>query len=113
MAAVAVDVGYLAASYSVPASTLESLLSTPTVELVQSLLVQIEAKARAYDDLKSDKLRSDLELENTVRGNEARQKALKATADKALKELEELRTKCSQQGTRNPIIIRLTRRVDV
>lgn len=112
MAAVAVDVGYLAASYSVPASTLESLLSTPTVELVQSVLVQIEAKARAYDDLKSDKLRSDLELENTVRGNEARQKALKTTADKALKELEELRSKCSEQGKRNQIYPGIMRRVD-
>jgi nucleoprotein TPR len=101
MAAAAVDVGYLAASYSVPASTLQSLLSTPTIELVQSLLVQIEVRARGYDDLKSDKLRSDLELENIVRGNETRQKALKATADKALKELEELRAKYSEQGTSN------------
>lgn len=98
MAAAAVDVGYLAASYSVPASTLQSLLSTPTVELVQSLLVQIEAKARAYDDLKSEKLRSDLELENIVRSNESRQKTLKATANKALKELEELRAKYNEQG---------------
>jgi nucleoprotein TPR len=98
MAAAAVDVGYLAASYSVPVSTLQSLLSTPTIELVQSLLVQIEAKARAYDNLKSEKLRSDLELENIVRSNETRQKALKATADKALKELEELRAKYNEQG---------------
>jgi nucleoprotein TPR len=98
MAAAAVDVGYLAASYSVPASTLQSLLASPTVELVQALLVQIEAKARQYDDLKSEKLRSDLELENTIRGNESRQKALKATADKALKEAEELRQKLAEQG---------------
>lgn len=98
MAAAAVDVGYLAASYAVPATTLQSLLDSPTVELVQSLLVQIEAKARDYDELKSEKLRADLELENTVRGNETRHKALKATTEKALKDAEELRTKLSEEG---------------
>lgn len=98
MAAAAVDVGYIAASYTVPATTIETLLSSPTTELVQSLLVQIEAKAREFDDLKSDKLRADVELENTVRGNETRQKALKATADRALQEVEELRKKLSEEG---------------
>ena len=38
MAAAAIDVGYLAASYAVPETTLQSLLSEPTVALVQSLL---------------------------------------------------------------------------
>lgn len=98
MAAATVDVGYLAASYSVPEPTLQSLLSGPTVELVQSLLVQIEAKAREYDELKSEKLRSDVELENAIHEGETRQRALKASADKALKEVEELRQKLSQEG---------------
>lgn len=98
MAAAAVDVGYLSASYAVPESTLQSLLSEPTVELVQSLLVQIEARAREYDELQSEKLRSDVELENAVRSGDTRAKALKASADKALKEVEELRQKLSQEG---------------
>lgn len=97
MAAAAVDVGYLSAAYSVPAPTLQTLLESPTAELVQSLLVQIQAKARDHDELKSEKLRSDLELENTIRGNEARTKALKASADKALKDVDELRKKLSEE----------------
>jgi len=96
--AATVDVGYLAASYSVPETTLHSLLSEPTVELVQSLLTQIEAKARAYDDLQSDKIRADVELEAAVQGGEQRARSLKATAEKAQKEAEELKKKLVQEG---------------
>lgn len=99
MAAAAVDVDYLAASYDVPEPTLQSLQSNPTVELVQSLLVQIEARARQYDDLKSEKLRADVELENAVHDSETRQRSVKASADKALKQCEELRQKLSAEGT--------------
>lgn len=99
MAAAAVDVGYLAASYSVPEPTIQSLLSEPTIELVQSLLVQIEAKARAYDDLQSDKIRTDVELEAAVQGGEQRARTLKTSADKAQKETDELREKLVQEGT--------------
>jgi nucleoprotein TPR len=98
MATAAVDVGYLAASYSVPEPTIQSLLSAPTVELVQSFLAQIEAKAREFDELKSEKLRSDVELENAIRGSDTLARSLKASADKALKEAEELRQKLSQEG---------------
>ena len=96
--AATVDVGYLAASYSVAETTLHSLLSEPTVELVQSLLIQIEAKARAYDDLQSDKIRADVELEAAVQGSEQRVRSLKATAEKAQKEAEELKKKLVQEG---------------
>jgi nucleoprotein TPR len=98
MAAAAVDVGYLAASYAIPEPTLQTLLAEPTVELVQSLLVQIEAKAHEFDDLKSEKLRSDVELENQVHNWETRAKAQKASHDKSLKEVEDLRQKLSQTG---------------
>ncbi|USP81523.1 Protein MLP1 -like protein [Curvularia clavata] len=97
MAAATVDVGYLAASYSVPETTLQSLLSEPTVELVQTLLTQIEAKARAYDDLQSEKIRIDVELEAAVQAGEQRARSLKATAEKAQKEAEELKQKLVEQ----------------
>ncbi|KAJ4371273.1 Protein mlp1 [Neocucurbitaria cava] len=97
MAAAAVDVGYLAASYSAPEATFHSLLTAPTVELVQSLLTHVEAKARAYDDLQSEKLRSDVELETAVQSGERRARALKATAEKAQKEAEELRQRATQE----------------
>jgi nucleoprotein TPR len=98
--AATVDVGYLAASYSVPETTIHSLISEPTVELVQTLLTQIEAKARAYDDLQSEKIRTDVELEAAIQGGEQRARTLKATAEKAQKEAEELKKKLVQEGTR-------------
>ncbi|CAO2655700.1 Nn.00g045030.m01.CDS01 [Neocucurbitaria sp. VM-36] len=104
MAAAAVDVGYLAASYSVPETTFHSLLSEPTVELVQSLLTQIEVKARAYDDLQSEKIRTDVELEAAVQSGEQRARALKATAEKAQNEAKELRQKVAQEeGARHKV----------
>jgi nucleoprotein TPR len=98
MAAAAVDAGYLAASYSVPESTIQSLLSAPTVDLVQSLLVQIEAKAREFEDLQSEKLKVDVELDNAVQSGEQRARALKTAAEKAQKEATELRQKLVEEG---------------
>lgn len=98
MAAAALDVGYIAASYAVPDTTIRSLLSEPTVELVQSLLAQIEAKAREHDDLKSEKIKVDVELEAAVQGGETRARALKAAADKAQKETEQLQLKLAREG---------------
>ncbi|KAJ4360640.1 Protein mlp1 [Didymosphaeria variabile] len=99
MAATAVDVGYIAASYAIPETNIRSLLSEPSVELVQSLLVQIEAKAREYDELQSEKLRADIENETAVRAGEARARTLQATADKAVKDAEELRQQLAQKET--------------
>lgn len=98
MAAPAVDVGYLAASYSVPETTLQSLLSGPTVELVQSLLVQIEAKAREHDDLQSEKIKVDVELEAAVQDGDGRARTLKAAADRAQKEAAQLQQKLAREG---------------
>jgi|SRR5690242_3739400 len=98
MAAAALDVGYIAASYAVPDTTIHSLLSEPTVELVQSLLAQIEAKAREHDDLKSEKIKVDVELEAAVQGGETRARSLKAAADKAQKETEQLQLKLAREG---------------
>lgn len=99
MAATAVDPGYIAASYAVPETSIQSLLAEPTVELVQSLLTQIEAKAREFDELQSEKLRADIENETAVRAGEARIRTLQATADKAVKDADELRQQLAQKGT--------------
>ncbi|KAF2203357.1 hypothetical protein GQ43DRAFT_390192 [Delitschia confertaspora ATCC 74209] len=97
MAAATVDVGYLVASYSLPESTLNTLLDAPTVDLVHSLLQQVEAKAREHDEVKAEKLRADVELENAVRSGETRARALKATVDKGLKDVEELRRQLNEE----------------
>lgn len=98
MAAATIDTPYIAASFNVPEPTLHSLLEAPTVELVQVLLEQLESKAREYDSITAEKLRSDVELENAVRTGEVRARALKSSLDKALKEVEQLRTKINDEG---------------
>jgi nucleoprotein TPR len=98
MAAAAVDAGYLAASYSIPESTIQSLLSEPTTELVQALLTQIENRAREFEDLQSEKLKADVELDNAVQAGEQRARTLKVAAEKAQKETAELRQKLAQEG---------------
>jgi nucleoprotein TPR len=98
MAAAAVDVGYLAASYSVPENSLHALLTEPTVALVQSLLVQIEARAREFDDLRSDKIKADVELEAAVQSGDSRARTLKAAADQAQKDAQDLREKLAAEG---------------
>lgn len=99
MAAIAIDVAYLAASYSVPDTTFHSLLSEPTVELVQSLLVQIEAKARQYDDLQSEKVKIDVQLEDEVQSGAQRARSLKAATEKAQKDAETFKQKLEREGT--------------
>lgn len=101
MATAAIDTAYIAAAYAVPEPTLQTLLDAPTVELVQQLLAHIETKAREFDEVKAEKLRSDVELENAVRTGDARARALKASVDKNLKELEEVRKKLSEEGTKS------------
>lgn len=108
MAAATVDTAYIAASYAVPEPTIQTLLDAPTVELVTQLLQHIEAKAREFDEIRSEKLRSDVELENAVRMGDARAKALKASVDKGLKEVEELRKKLNEERTSSPRLLLLS-----
>ena len=98
MADAAVDIPYLASQFSLPEATLTSLTQTPTVELVNQLLQSITSKAHEYDELKSDKLRLEVELENAVRSNESKIKVLKGTVEKGHKEVEELRKKLHESG---------------
>lgn len=98
MATAAIDVAFISASYGVPEPTLQTLLDAPTTEIVRSLLEQIEAKAREYGSLKAEKLRTDVELENAVRSGESRARALKASLDNALKEIEDLRRRLDEEG---------------
>jgi len=98
MAAVAIDLPYLSAYYSIPQATLTTLQEAPTVELVNSLLVQIEAKARESDEVKAEKLRIEVELENAVRSGESKARVLKSSVDKSLKEVADLRSKLKAEG---------------
>ena len=96
MAADAVDVGYLAAFYAVPEPTLQSLLSDPTIELVQTLLSQIDAAAREHDKVKAENIQLDVQLQNAVHSGDARERTQKELADQARKDAANLRQELSR-----------------
>ncbi|KAM5475318.1 Protein mlp1 [Microsporum audouinii] len=96
MATVAVDIPFLSSHYAIPEAALTTLSENPTVELVNQLLESISTKARETEDLKSDKLRLEVELENAVRGGEAKVKVLKSSVEKGLEEVSKLRSKLQE-----------------
>lgn len=104
MADTAVQLPYLSSHYAIPETTLTALTQAPTVELVNQLLESISKKAHEYDELKSDKLRLDVELENAVRSNESKVKVLKTSVEKGHAEVADLRKKLHDAGTYLPII---------
>ncbi|KAJ5169815.1 uncharacterized protein N7500_002598 [Penicillium coprophilum] len=99
MADTAIQLPYLSSHYALPESTLTTLQQAPTVELVNQLLESINKKAHESDELKSDKLRLEVELENAVRSNESKVKVLKATVEKGHAEVEDLRKKLHEAET--------------
>ncbi|KXS99803.1 hypothetical protein AC578_8902 [Pseudocercospora eumusae] len=94
--ATAVDVAYLATAYGVPEVDIQTLIDAPTTDLVNDFLQSVTAKTQEYDALKAEKLKVDVELDNTVRTLETKVKAQKAAVTKAHKEVEELRTKLNE-----------------
>ncbi|KAJ5190276.1 nuclear pore complex protein An-Mlp1 [Penicillium cinerascens] len=104
MADAAIELPYLASHYSIPEATLRTLTQTPTADLVNQLLESITKKAHAFDELKSDKLRLEVELENAVRSNESKIKVLKGTVEKGHSEIEDLRKKLHEsENTRSAL----------
>ena len=87
--------GYLAGHLGLEQDGLTTLAANADLS---SLLKAVETKAHEFDDLYSEKLRVDIELENAVVGSEARCQTFKATADKAMKEVEEVRQKLKEEG---------------
>ncbi|KAI9814620.1 MAG: hypothetical protein M1827_003176 [Pycnora praestabilis] len=99
MATVALNIPHLSTHYSIPQTTLTALLDAPTVDLVKSVLAQLAAKAREHDEEKADKLRLEVELENAVRSGDSRTRGLKATVERGLQEVAELRDKLKEEET--------------
>ncbi|KAK4190830.1 nucleo protein TPR [Podospora australis] len=101
MAAAEVDLSYLSTQAGVPELDLSSAVTSPTAELVKSVLEAIVIKFR---DLEQEKVQLEIELEGAIRGSESRCEQFKATADKALKEVEEIRQKLqSEESTRRAL----------
>lgn len=97
MASAGPDATFIASYSGLALSHIQSLLSSPTPALVTSFLQAIVARAQEHERLKADRLRLDVELENAVRGGEAKVRALKATYEKSLSEVETLRTQLQEQ----------------
>jgi nucleoprotein TPR len=86
-----VDVRAISAFSSIPESSINSLLSSPTTELVASLLKGIENKVKEFEQTKSQKVKLEVELETVVRTSESKVKVLQNSRDKALVETSKLR----------------------
>jgi nucleoprotein TPR len=95
MAAAEVDLAYLSTHAGVPELDLDAVVTAPTVDLVSSVLGAIVTKLR---DLEQEKFQLGVELEAAYRGAESRCEQFKATSDKALKEVEEVRQKLQNEG---------------
>jgi nucleoprotein TPR len=93
-----VDTSYLSATLGVPESNIQSLLDAPTVDLVQGLLQALITFAKSHEELKAEKLRSDVELETAIRSGSARTRQLKESLEKSLKETESLRRSVNESG---------------
>lgn len=98
MAAADVDVGYLATHLGMPEENLSTVATDPTAELVRAVLAAVATKAHEYDALYSEKVQLEVELETNVRGAEAQRDASTERANKAQKEVEEIRQKLQQEG---------------
>lgn len=101
MATAELDVAQLSSFCSLPQQSITTLLDTPTAELVRILLNNISSKAREQNQLTSERLKLGVELENAVRGGETRNRVLKGSIDKGLKEAAEVRQKLHAEGRRS------------
>jgi hypothetical protein len=98
MAAAGVDVGYLATHLGMPEENIAAVATDPTAELVQAVLAAVAARAHEYDALYTQKVQLEVELETSVRGAEAQRDASSERANKAQKDVEEIRQKLQQEG---------------
>jgi nucleoprotein TPR len=98
MATMSWDAGFLSGYLNIPEPTLNTIIDSPTAELVKAVLDAVAVKATEHQELEADKIRLDIELENAVRSAENRSQGLKATVDKALKDVDDLRGKLNAEG---------------
>lgn len=108
MMAADIDIRAVSNFSSIPESSITTLLDAPTSELVKSLLQGIEGKVKEHEQLKSQKVKLEVELETVVRTNESKVKVLQNSRDKALADTSQLRLdlqtsgKSSKMSLKNP-----------
>ena len=98
MATEALDLPHLSSYLTFPESSLNALLDAPNVALVRELLDKVATKAREHQQIQSEKLKLDVELENVVRATEIKSRILKESVEKGLKEITDLRQRLNEKG---------------
>lgn len=92
------DPPHISSYLSFPEASLTTLLASPTVDLVKTLLTKVAAKAREYEQVQSEKLKLDVDFENVVRAADSKARVLKASVEKGLEEVVGLRDKLQAEG---------------
>lgn len=95
-----IDTRRIATFSSLTEPAISTLLTNPTTDLVQNFLASLSPKIQEYEELKSQKLKQDVELETAIRSSESKAKVLKANVEKGLTEIGKLRTDLQQSGRR-------------
>lgn len=98
MATADLDVSLLSNYSLISQHSIDTLINTPTTELVRNLLQNVAAKAREHNDLVSEGCRLRVELESAVRKVENKDRTQKISIEKAGKEAAELRQKLQSEG---------------
>lgn len=98
MATVVLDLPRIATFTSLPQNQIDQLLSAPTVELVQQLLVNISKKAKEFEESASSRLKLRVELGNANRSHDAKVKVFKNSLEKATEENTKLREHLKTSG---------------
>ncbi|KAG0132741.1 hypothetical protein HOY82DRAFT_295973 [Tuber indicum] len=94
----AIDVTRLSTFLLVGEDVISSLAGI-TEDYITSVLRAIDDRAREYEDLRADKLRIEVELEQSVRTTDNKVKGMKKQLDASLVETQELKSKLENSET--------------
>lgn len=95
--AIKYDIPRLSSFLSVPHENLDHLVATAG-EYAVTILNSINSKAVEYDELRADKMRAEVELEQEVRTSVVKVKGIKGQLDAALKENQVIRERLNAAG---------------
>lgn len=98
MATAQLDIPQLSSYLALPQTTITTILDAPTAELVRTVLDKVSAKAREHNEIASEKIKLEVELENAVRSGETKSRVLKSSVEKGLKEITDLRQELQAEG---------------
>lgn len=98
----AIDITRLSTFLLVGEDVISSLAGI-TEDYITSVLRAIDDRAREYEDLRADKLRIEVELEQSVRTADNKVKGMKKQLDASLAETQELRSRLENSGLFAPL----------